>query len=155
MSHLGQRLSALVDNELGPAERDRVLAHLAWCEPCRMEAIALRALKQRMHTLSEAAAGTDLISRLLAMTPPPGFPAAARSRRAGRRRAAVAVAASSQTVAGLAMAAFLAGGGPPRPAPTITPAVDVFMVQHAITPGTVPRPLSPGPSAHPRAPGSP
>ncbi|HXF18933.1 MAG TPA: zf-HC2 domain-containing protein, partial [Streptosporangiaceae bacterium] len=54
MSHLGQRLSALIDGELGDAERDRVLAHLARCDACRQDAIALRALKQRMHSLGEA-----------------------------------------------------------------------------------------------------
>jgi anti-sigma factor RsiW len=143
VSHPGQRLSALVDGELGEAERDRVLAHLAGCEPCRREAIALRALKQRMNTLGDAAAGTGLMQRLLAMTPPAGRPAAARPRRTARR-VAVATAASSLLVAGFAMAAFLAGGGRPQPGPTVTPAVDVFMVQHAITPGTAPsRPAPP------------
>ena len=51
MSHLGHRLSALIDGELNDARRERVLAHLARCEDCRREAAALRLLKQRMHTL--------------------------------------------------------------------------------------------------------
>lgn len=46
MSHLGERLTALVDGELGHDERDRALAHLAACDLCRAEADALRALKQ-------------------------------------------------------------------------------------------------------------
>ncbi|MET7613373.1 zf-HC2 domain-containing protein, partial [Streptomyces seoulensis] len=33
--HLGDRLSALVDGELGHESRDRVLAHLATCCRCR------------------------------------------------------------------------------------------------------------------------
>jgi len=44
MSHLGQRLSALIDGELGHVERDRVLVHLVRCEPCRADAVALRTL---------------------------------------------------------------------------------------------------------------
>jgi anti-sigma factor RsiW len=42
MSHLGDRLSALIDGELDGAERDRAYAHLASCEPCRTEAAELR-----------------------------------------------------------------------------------------------------------------
>ncbi|MBO0816711.1 MAG: zf-HC2 domain-containing protein, partial [Actinobacteria bacterium] len=67
MSHLGYRLSALIDGELGHAQRERVLTHLARCEPCRREAAALRALKQRMHALGEATAGTALTDRLVAL----------------------------------------------------------------------------------------
>ena len=44
MSHLGQRLSALIDGELNHTQRERVLAHLAQCEPCRLEAAALPAV---------------------------------------------------------------------------------------------------------------
>ena len=58
MSHLGERLSALIDGELSDAQRERVLAHLAGCEPCRGEAVALRALKRRMHALGDATAAT-------------------------------------------------------------------------------------------------
>ncbi len=67
MSHLGQRLSALIDGELGDAERDRVLAHLARCDACRQDAIALRALKQRMHSLGEAMVNAALTGRLMAV----------------------------------------------------------------------------------------
>ena len=52
MSHLGDRLSALIDGELDGAERDRAYAHLASCEPCRTEAAELRALKKKLSTLS-------------------------------------------------------------------------------------------------------
>jgi anti-sigma factor RsiW len=51
MSHLGDRISALVDGELSPAERDRAHAHLAGCAACRAEANQLRALKKRMRGL--------------------------------------------------------------------------------------------------------
>jgi len=61
VSCLGERLTALVDDELGHEERDRVLAHLAGCAQCRAEVAGLRRLKGRLRGLSEppAADGTD------------------------------------------------------------------------------------------------
>ncbi|MCX5050844.1 anti-sigma factor [Streptomyces sp. NBC_00474] len=50
--HLGDRLSALVDGELGHESRDRVLAHLATCARCKAEADAQRRLK---NVFAEAA----------------------------------------------------------------------------------------------------
>ncbi|MFV0127966.1 anti-sigma factor family protein [Streptomyces sp. HMX112] len=43
--HLGDRLAALVDGELGHDTRERVLAHLATCAKCKAEADAQRRLK--------------------------------------------------------------------------------------------------------------
>ncbi|MFM9591609.1 anti-sigma factor family protein [Streptomyces scabiei] len=50
--HLGDRLSALVDGELGHEARDRVLAHLATCGKCKTEADEQRRLK---NVFAEAA----------------------------------------------------------------------------------------------------
>ncbi|MFJ9729915.1 anti-sigma factor family protein [Streptomyces sp. NPDC101169] len=50
--HLGDRLSALVDGELGHESRERVLAHLATCARCKAEADAQRRLK---NVFAEAA----------------------------------------------------------------------------------------------------
>lgn len=50
--HLGDRLSALVDGELGHEARERVLAHLATCSKCKAEADAQRRLK---NVFAEAA----------------------------------------------------------------------------------------------------
>ena len=50
--HLGDRLSALVDGELGHETRERVLAHLATCAKCKAEADAQRRLK---NVFAEAA----------------------------------------------------------------------------------------------------
>src|ERR1700692_4298796 len=73
MSHLGDRLSALVDGELDGAERDRVHAHLASCEPCRAEAAELRELKQKLRTLGTGApAEAAMTRRLIALTGPGG-----------------------------------------------------------------------------------
>jgi anti-sigma factor RsiW len=149
--HLGHRLSALVDGELGAAQRDRALAHLARCEACRREAAALRALKRRMHALGEATAGTALTDRLMAMGARRPAPAAAGP---GRRRWPVrSLAAAGLAVAGLGLpaAAFLAGGAQQRPGPAVTPAIDLFTVQHEISTGSAPA----GPTASPTATASP
>ena len=137
--HLGARLSALIDGELSDAQRERVLAHLARCEHCRREAAALRLLKRRMHSLGEAAAADALTWRLLALVPARGPGAPVDHVTVGRRRRAWSLAAAGVLAAGLGLAAavFVAGGD--RPAgPRVVPAVDVFMVQHAITTGQVP-----------------
>ena len=146
MSHLGHRLSALIDGELSHAQRERVLAHLARCEPCRREAAALRALKQRMHALGEATANTALTDRLVALgARHPGQPGLGLSR---RRRPARAIAVTFLAVAGLGLpvAAFLAGGGQQEPGPSVTPAVDTFMMQHEISAGDAQVTPAPSPS---------
>jgi anti-sigma factor RsiW len=169
--HLGERLSALIDGELSHAQRERVLAHLARCDGCRREATALRLLKRRMYTLGSEAADDALTWRLLALASadghgPPGRRAwwghwpgragrASRPVRGGRRHARSLVAAAVATVGvGLSAAAFLAGGDRPPPGPRVVPAVDVFMVQHAITTGEVPVQPSgvPSPSLSPAVP---
>jgi anti-sigma factor RsiW len=166
MSHLGHRLSALIDGELAQAERDRVLVHLVRCEPCRAEAVALRMLKRRMNALGGAAADSALTHRLMRLALPgdpladaraigePGraTPAAASGSPAGPRELRpsrfVVAGCFAFLLVSLGAAAFAAGGGSPQPGPRVTPAVDVFMVQHEIMTGVVPvmRPR-PAPSA--------
>jgi anti-sigma factor RsiW len=80
MSHLGDRLSALVDGELSHDERDRLHTHLAACHDCRREAAELRALKRRVGALGDTAMDARLLARLLAIAEP-GEPVPARSRR--------------------------------------------------------------------------
>lgn len=82
MSCLGERLTALVDGELGDEERERALAHLAGCAGCREEADQLRKLKGRLRGLSELPAtdGTDdlpspdFLSRLRTLPDLSGLP---------------------------------------------------------------------------------
>ncbi|HUY44526.1 MAG TPA: zf-HC2 domain-containing protein [Streptosporangiaceae bacterium] len=155
MSHLGQRLSALIDGELADTERDRVLAHLAGCDACREDAVALRALKQRMHSLGEAMVDAALTGRLMAMAAPgEGRPWAARAPwatrspwrpRAGYPAARLLTAGIlTSAMVGLGAAAFFIGGEQQSPGPKVTPAVDTFLVQHAIVTGDVP--VAPVPS---------
>jgi Putative zinc-finger len=155
MSHLGQRLSALIDGELSDAERDRVLAHLAGCDACRQDAIALRALKQRMHSLGEAMVDAALTGKLMAVgatgtqSPWPGrAPWRTKTGSSAPRLLAAGILASA--VAGLGAAAFYAGGDQQVPGPRVTPAVDTFLVQHANVTGEMPvAPGSSGPSSGP------
>lgn len=66
MDHLGERLSALIDGELGAAEHERALIHLAKCEPCRFEADMMRRLKRRLTGLGEPEPDLDFMGRLMA-----------------------------------------------------------------------------------------
>jgi anti-sigma factor RsiW len=70
MTHLGERLTALVDGELGHDERDRALMHLAACDTCRAEADALRALKRRLRAMGDMLPAESLLGRLQAMGEP-------------------------------------------------------------------------------------
>ena len=199
MSHLGDRLSALVDGELDGTELDRAHAHLAGCEQCRAEAAELRVLKQKLRELMTGApAEAAMTRRLIAMTGPGGplppqrrllrvvpgrrsavgpapsgpvpsgpapsgpapfrsapsgpaasAPAGRRSRPARRRR--YLVLGTVSLVVGLGAAAFTAGGGgDASPGPRITPPVEMYSVEHAITTGEVP---FPGPTAQPASSG--
>ena len=198
MSHLGEKLSALIDGELDGTERDRAHAHLAGCERCRGEAAELRSLKQRLRSLTDdAPAETVVTSRLIAMTGPGGplpdrrrllrvtgsrsalrarvlrarqrglrqrglrvralrvlrartgrSPARPEGRppRSARRRRYLALGTVSLVV-GIGAAAFSAGGGgDAAPGPRITPPVEMYSVEHAITTGEIP---FAGPSAEP------
>jgi anti-sigma factor RsiW len=69
VTHLGQRLSALIDGELAASEREPVLVHLSKCGSCQDEVAALRILKRRMKdALGEAAAGAALTGRLMGLS---------------------------------------------------------------------------------------
>jgi anti-sigma factor RsiW len=177
MSHLGDRLSALVDGELDGAERDRAHAHLASCEPCRAEAAELRALKRQLRTLGTGAPAEAAMTRRLIALTGPGGPMPSRSRQvaSGRRpsrtgkpsRRAIRALTRPQPgrprsaqrrrylmlgtvslVVGLSTVAFTAGGGSDSaPGPKITPPVEMYSVEHAITTGEVPFAPPPAPSA--------
>jgi anti-sigma factor RsiW len=192
MSHLGDRLSALVDGELSGAELDRAHAHLAGCEQCRTEAAELRQLKQKLRELMThepvdgAPAEAAMTSRLVAMTGPggpvparsgpagtgpprhrrlrvvpgrrpaagpglsrpgdpggPGSPGELGPRRTwlGARRRRYLVLGTVSLVVSLGTVAFTAGGGgDAAPGPRITPPVEMYSVEHAITTGEVPFP---------------
>ena len=156
MSHLGDMLSALVDGELSGAELDRANAHVAACGACRVEANALRRLKHELRALAEVHDSEEITGRLLAMSgqagpagsAPLGHAARAHggryrvhsSRRlSGRRRGRYMLwGMVSLVVVGVGSAAFGMGGGAGSTGPQITPQLEVFDIQHAITSGDVP-----------------
>ncbi|MCI0385223.1 zf-HC2 domain-containing protein, partial [Streptomyces sp. CNQ085] len=62
--HLGDRLAALVDGELGHETRERVLAHLATCHTCKAEADAQRKLKSVFADAAPPPPSEGLLARL-------------------------------------------------------------------------------------------
>jgi anti-sigma factor RsiW len=153
VTHLGQRLSALIDGELDGSERERVLVHLSGCDSCRDEVAALRMLKRRTSALGQDASGVGaaLTGRLIGLSalvslqeredadqPPPdsspdrptgGLPGrgpGSPEQRAGRYFLAGSLAIF---LAGLGTAAVIAGGESQPQAPTlpVTPSVDVMV----------------------------
>ena len=172
MTHLGHRLSALIDDELDLDGRDRVLVHLAKCEDCRREAVALRTLKRRMNALGgETEADSELTGRLMGLamvsgaldgvplTPWSAMAAPAQASRgwpASRPAWYLLGGAFTVFLAGIGTAAFVAGGSPQvqDPGPRVIPSVDVLMVQHDMTgTGGVPAAQpSPRPSPSPKFP---
>lgn len=153
MTHLGQRLSALIDGELDGSERERVLLHMTRCDSCRDEVAALRMLKRRMSALGDAAsgAGAGLTGRLIGLSAlaslqgrpdadmpspgprpdrpadgPPGRTPGSPEQRAARYFLAGSLA---MFLAGLGTVAAIAGGEsqPQAPMPPVTPSVDVMV----------------------------
>ncbi|POX40473.1 hypothetical protein C3486_13370 [Streptomyces sp. Ru73] len=72
--HLGDRLAALVDGELGHDQRERVLAHLATCGRCKAEADAQRELKNVFAEMAPPGPSDGLLARLQGL--PGGEPGA-------------------------------------------------------------------------------
>jgi anti-sigma factor RsiW len=155
MSHLGDRISALIDGELTGAELDRANAHLASCDQCRGEAASLRVLQRELRALGRSAqfpeAEAETVRRLIAATGPggprrPSVPG--RDGRRGPHRAMLRKPRRAYTVAGvvgiavvsLGAAAFTVGGGTGEPEPKVTPNMQIYTIEHAITTGEVPIP---------------
>lgn len=72
MSHLGEKVSALVDGQLSVEATERAYAHLAHCRDCRDLVETERLLKSRLTCLPDPAPGADLVGRLLALGGPSG-----------------------------------------------------------------------------------
>ncbi|RJL33456.1 anti-sigma factor family protein [Bailinhaonella thermotolerans] len=169
--HLGERLSALIDGELGHQERDRALGHLAGCDECRAEADELRKLKSRLRAMEQPAIPADLTMSLLRMAEPgeplpprprplPGAARPARTSgprdgrpssgpgRPGRKRGiarsrGVRYAAVGVVSAAVALGTLFVVGG--IDTPTVTPPVQgVFYNDHFGTTGNNVVPLQPG-----------
>lgn len=165
MNHLGARVSALVDGQLGHSERDRALAHVAHCVTCRAAVDAERTVKALLSGASLPTPSDGLLASLHGLAepggpvsprprsmplgpvvptlPPPGrgpFGSRGDSRRPakGRRTQRVRYAAAGAvSVAGLVLGtAFAAGGG--AGAVTVVPPAAELSVEHAATTSGLP-----------------
>jgi len=176
VTHLGQRLSALIDGELAGSERERVLLHMARCGSCQDEVAALRTLKRRMNALGEAAAGAALTGKLMGLSesalaarapmgegpwPAPqtasGWTVHGQHSKSEPRTGRYFLAGSLAVfLAGLGTAAFIAGGDTQAQAPSqpVTPSVDVMVVPHEYMNGSDSRRLRPVTDRTVPAPGS-
>jgi hypothetical protein len=72
MSHLGERITTLVDGQLGVDAAERALMHIAGCTECRDAVELERLTKQRLASLGVPPASCDLIQRLARMAGPSG-----------------------------------------------------------------------------------
>jgi hypothetical protein len=167
VSHLGDRIAALVDGELSHDARDRTLAHLASCPECRAEAETARRSKSLLAHLDTPTPSPDLVRSLLALAEPgpplpptrhsfpgAGRPAAltgpARRRPAGtmsearrptgrpHRRLRFATVGALSGFAIVVGTAFAAGGPPEERGTPLTPPVDRYRMEHAVTTGEMP-----------------
>ncbi len=79
MSHLGHRISALVDGELGHAARERALAHVAHCDECRATLEAERSVKDLLAASVAPLPSGAVLASLQALARP-GNPVPPRAR---------------------------------------------------------------------------
>jgi hypothetical protein len=68
VTHLGSRLSALVDGQLSPAESERALEHVTGCPRCADELAAARAARRALSAAGPVEPAPDLAARLLALS---------------------------------------------------------------------------------------
>lgn len=67
MTHLGDRVTDLVDGQLSPEATETAHAHLAGCLSCREAVEAERLMKSRLASLAGPGPSSDLVGRLLAI----------------------------------------------------------------------------------------
>ena len=86
MTHLGSRISALVDGQLSVPETERALAHVAGCPRCAGELAAARRARDVLARAADPGEpAPDLTARLLSLAPAPAQRPAPRDPFAGPR----------------------------------------------------------------------
>lgn len=126
MSHLHQKVSALVDGELKGAARERAIRHIGKCADCRRELEETLALKARLSGLPTFDPSPDLFVTLDGVSsadhPDTAIAAPGRSWAVGRR---LVVGAGTLSVAVLSLAYVV--GAPDEPAvDQVAPPVDTL-----------------------------
>ena len=165
-SCLGQAMSGLVDGELGHADRERALGHLAHCAPCRAEVEALRRTKALLAAAPAPAPAAALLARLGALAVPgvppvlpvpsgAARPAVGFRRPGGPRRPAGLgpppapgpgrprrptrrVAAAGLAVLGVGVALALGGQRPVPPTTPVDPSTASFVSDYYSTSSEIP-----------------
>ncbi|MFF0296909.1 anti-sigma factor family protein [Kitasatospora sp. NPDC004614] len=132
--HLGDRLTAYLDGELGHDARERVQAHLATCPECLAEAEGARAVKRTLSDAGAPGPSAALMARLLAV-------AALPEDESGPDGPSGAVFGGSRLTGGsFGRGAGFGGGalGADAPIPGIDPRAGLFGAR----PSAAPRPLA-------------
>ena len=102
MTHLGSRISALVDGQLSVAETERALAHVAGCPRCAGELTAARRARDVLASAADPVEpAPDLTARLLSLAPEPARRPAPRDPFAGPRNEDLAYAFTLRPAAGV------------------------------------------------------
>jgi hypothetical protein len=143
IGHLGDRVSALLDGQLGPDEEERAWAHVHTCHQCRDLVEREGWVKTRLAGLSfgGVAAPHHLTSQLkgqlhvsileatttLGVTPGEAYLMAAPADPRPRRSSLVALGGGA---AGAAVMGVLALGAAPANAPTLTPRPPVTQISN-------------------------
>lgn len=120
-AHLGDRVSAIVDGQLGPAATERALAHVACCARCAADLAAARSARRVLSDADDVRPAGDLTARLLALggTLPtgtgPGAPSTPRPMDpfvppSGRRSSTAAFTDGHPTGSPATLAGLLEGG---------------------------------------------
>lgn len=68
MTHLGSRVTALADGQLGPQEAERALAHVAGCPRCAEDLATARMARRALTSASDVEPTAELTARLLALS---------------------------------------------------------------------------------------
>lgn len=103
--HLGSWVTALADGQLGPAESERALAHVAGCGACAEQLAVARQASRTLSVVPDAEPTPDLTARLLALgSPPPRGAVPAGTRTPGTDRSAPVVPLGSSAYASPARA---------------------------------------------------
>ena len=124
--HLGDRVAAVADGALPPAELEQVLAHVAGCAPCRAAVDAERAAKRWVSAMDAPEPDLQLLGLLLTLTPTRPIPVDQRT----SLRSLVALSGASATAAVVLLVGVTAApssssssGGGALPGPSVTSSV--------------------------------
>lgn len=128
MSHLHDKVSALVDGELTGQARARALAHVHRCRDCRSELEATLALKQRLGGLRATVPSPDLFSSLAGVCVPAGSSAPPGSTAPWSRRLVLAAACGCLAVLTVA---YLVGAPDEPVSATVRPQIGEFSAEFA------------------------